>query len=37
MEQDCDYWVGIHREGAFDDSVPPGEIEVTNKKASSGL
>ncbi|HFI9135143.1 TPA: PBSX family phage terminase large subunit [Escherichia coli] len=25
IEQDCDYWVGIHREGAFDDSVPPGE------------
>jgi replicative DNA helicase len=24
IEQDCDYWVGIHREGAFD-SVPPGE------------
>ncbi len=23
IEQDCDYWVGIHREGAFDDSVPP--------------
>ena len=28
IEQDCDYWVGIHREGAFDDSVPPGETEL---------
>ncbi|ECR0542852.1 AAA family ATPase [Salmonella enterica] len=28
IEQDCDYWVGIHREGVFDDSVPPGETEL---------
>lgn len=28
IEQDCDYWVGIHREGAFDDSVPPAETEL---------
>lgn len=28
IEQDCDYWVGIHREGAFDESVPPGETEL---------
>jgi len=28
IEQDCDYWVGIHREGAFDDSVPAGETEL---------
>ncbi|HHF9071379.1 TPA: DnaB-like helicase C-terminal domain-containing protein [Escherichia coli] len=28
IEQDCDYWVGIHREGAFDDSFPPGETEL---------
>lgn len=28
IEQDCDYWVGIHQEGAFDDSVPPGETEL---------
>lgn len=28
IEQDCDYWVGVHREGAFDDSVPAGETEL---------
>ncbi|WP_192034092.1 DnaB-like helicase C-terminal domain-containing protein [Pantoea agglomerans] len=28
IEQDCDYWVGIHREGAFDESVPAGETEL---------
>lgn len=28
IEQDCDYWVGIHREGAFDESIPPGETEL---------
>ena len=39
IEQDCDYWVGIHREGAFDDSVPPGEIELIlrlNRHGSTG-
>ena len=28
IEQDCDYWVGIHREGHYDESVPPGETEL---------
>lgn len=28
IEQDCDYWVGIHREGAFDENIPPGETEL---------
>lgn len=28
IEQDCDYWVGIHREGAFDENVPAGETEL---------
>ncbi|WP_158784749.1 DnaB-like helicase C-terminal domain-containing protein [Pantoea sp. BAV 3049] len=28
IEQDCDYWVGIHREGSYDDTVPPGETEL---------
>ena len=28
IEQDCDYWVGIHREGAYDESVPAGETEL---------
>lgn len=39
IEQDCDYWVGIHREGAFDDSVPPGETELIlrlNRHGSTG-
>jgi len=39
IEQDCDYWVGIHREGAFDDSVPPGETELIlrlNRHGNSG-
>ncbi|HDC4676198.1 AAA family ATPase [Enterobacter kobei] len=40
IEQDCDYWVGIHREGAFDDSVPPGETELIlrlNRHGSTGM
>ncbi len=39
IEQDCDYWVGIHQEGAFDDSVPPGETELIlrlNRHGSTG-
>lgn len=28
IEQDCDYWIGIHREGYFDENVPPGETEL---------
>jgi len=28
IEQDCDYWVGIHREGHYDESVPAGETEL---------
>ncbi len=28
IEQDCDYWVGIHREGAFDENIPAGETEL---------
>lgn len=39
IEQDCDYWVGIHREGTFDDNVPPGETELLlrlNRHGSTG-
>lgn len=39
IEQDCDYWVGIHREGAYDDTVPPGETELIlrlNRHGNSG-
>lgn len=28
IEQDCDYWVGVHREGAFDDTIPAWETEL---------
>ena len=28
IEQDADYWVGIYREGSYDESVPPGETEL---------
>ncbi|WP_437609621.1 DnaB-like helicase C-terminal domain-containing protein [Erwinia sp. V71] len=28
IEQDCDYWVGIYREGAYDENVPAGETEL---------
>ncbi|AIX52057.1 helicase DnaB [Pantoea sp. PSNIH1] len=28
IEQDCDYWVGIYREGAYEENVPPGETEL---------
>lgn len=28
IEQDCDYWIGIHREGHYDETVPPGETEL---------
>lgn len=28
IEQDCDYWVGIHREGHYDENVPAGETEL---------
>lgn len=39
IEQDCDYWVGVHREGAFDDTIPPGETELIlrlNRHGKSG-
>lgn len=39
IEQDCDYWVGIHREGAYDDTVPPSETELIlrlNRHGNSG-
>lgn len=39
IEQDCDYWVGVHREGAFDDSIPSGETELLlrlNRHGKSG-
>lgn len=39
IEQDCDYWVGIHREGAFDETVPAGETELIlrlNRHGNSG-
>ncbi|EOV9621732.1 DnaB-like helicase C-terminal domain-containing protein [Cronobacter sakazakii] len=28
IEQDCDYWLGIYREGYYDESVPPGATEL---------
>ncbi len=28
IEQDCDYWVGVYREGAYDETVPAGETEL---------
>ncbi|RBO13414.1 DnaB-like helicase C-terminal domain-containing protein [Pantoea sp. 3_1284] len=28
IEQDCDYWVGIYREGAYEENVPAGETEL---------
>ncbi|MCS2167578.1 AAA family ATPase [Scandinavium sp. TWS1a] len=40
IEQDCDYWVGIHREGSFDSSVPPGETELLlrlNRHGNTGV
>lgn len=39
IEQDCDYWIGIYREGAYDESVPQGETELLlrlNRHGSSG-
>ena len=39
IEQDCDYWVGVHREGAFDDSIPACETELLlrlNRHGSTG-
>lgn len=39
IEQDCDYWVGIHREGAFDEAIPSGETELIlrlNRHGNSG-
>ncbi|HDS1237630.1 TPA: AAA family ATPase [Pluralibacter gergoviae] len=39
IEQDCDYWLGIYREGAYDENVPQGETELLlrlNRHGSSG-
>ncbi|MDU4001411.1 DnaB-like helicase C-terminal domain-containing protein [Pluralibacter gergoviae] len=39
IEQDCDYWLGIYREGAYDENVPQGDTELLlrlNRHGSSG-
>lgn len=28
IEQDCDYWMGIYREGAYDENYPQGDTEL---------
>lgn len=40
IEQDCDYWVGIHREGAFDESLNQEETELLlrlNRHGKTGV
>ncbi|HID4130794.1 TPA: DnaB-like helicase C-terminal domain-containing protein [Pluralibacter gergoviae] len=39
IEQDCDYWLGIYREGAYDENVPQGDTELLlrlNRHGNSG-
>lgn len=39
IEQDCDYWLGIYREGAYDETYPQGATELLlrlNRHGSSG-
>ena len=40
IEQDCDYWIGIYREGAYDDNCPQGDTELLlrlNRHGQSGV
>jgi len=40
IEQDCDYWVGVHREGAFDESLPQEDTELLlrlNRHGKTGV
>ncbi|WP_130945727.1 DnaB-like helicase C-terminal domain-containing protein [Klebsiella quasipneumoniae] len=40
IEQDCDYWLGIYREGAYDESYPQGDTELLlrlNRHGSGGV
>jgi replicative DNA helicase len=40
IEQDCDYWVGIHREGAFDETLDQEETELLlrlNRHGKTGV
>ncbi|EMH4161625.1 AAA family ATPase [Pluralibacter gergoviae] len=40
IEQDCDYWLGIYREGAYDENYPPSATELLlrlNRHGSTGV
>lgn len=40
IEQDCDYWLGIYREGAYDENYPQGDTELLlrlNRHGSGGV
>ncbi|MFP1727998.1 DnaB-like helicase C-terminal domain-containing protein [Lonsdalea quercina] len=40
IEQDCDYWLGIYREGAYDENVNQSETELLlrlNRHGSTGV
>ncbi|EOI1119934.1 DnaB-like helicase C-terminal domain-containing protein [Klebsiella oxytoca] len=40
IEQDCDYWMGIYREGAYDENYPQGDTELLlrlNRHGSGGV
>lgn len=40
IEQDCDYWLGIYREGAYDENYPQHETELLlrlNRHGNSGV
>jgi len=40
IEQDCDYWMGIYREGAYDENSPQGDTELLlrlNRHGSGGV
>ncbi|MEV9060053.1 DnaB-like helicase C-terminal domain-containing protein [Klebsiella quasipneumoniae] len=40
IEQDCDYWLGIYREGSYDENYPQGDTELLlrlNRHGSGGV
>lgn len=40
IEQDCDYWMGIYREGAYEENYPQGDTELLlrlNRHGSGGV
>lgn len=40
IEQDCDYWMGIYREGAYDENYPQGDTELLlrlNRHGAGGV